>query len=97
MPATVSSNPQSINAYRKQSTDAVEKLRINSKKTEEYLKAAQEEGWNDAKFQQFQNNFTTSTIQDINPLCDVLTDYSDNVLFELETKLNNYLGLNVNL
>ena len=88
MPTTVSNDPDSINRYRGQISSKAEELRGLIGKTEQAIQT-EGESWKDTQFQQFQQNFSQD-MAEIKPLCDVLNDYSDNILFQLENKLRIY-------
>lgn len=88
MPTTVNNDPDSINKYRGQISSKAEELRALIGKTEIAIQKVGE-SWKDSQFQQFQQNFNQDK-EMIKPLCDVLNDYSDNILYQLENKLRVY-------
>lgn len=90
MPSTVINDPESINAYRGKIQDAIEKLRTQLTKTEIAIETVSE-SWKDNNFQQFRENFNVDKEQ-IKPLCDVLSRYESDILYQLEQKLRTYIG-----
>lgn len=90
MASTVINDPASINAYRGKINDAVEKLRTQLQKTELAIETVSE-SWKDNNFQEFRNNFNIDKEQ-IKPLCDILHNYDENILYGLEQKLKTYIS-----
>jgi uncharacterized protein YukE len=88
MPATVINDPESIHAYRGKIQDAIEKLKTQLSKTEIAVETVSE-SWKDSNFQQFRDNFNMDKEQ-IKPLCEVLSNYESNLLYQLEQKLRTY-------
>lgn len=90
MASTVINDPESIRAYRSKINDAVEKLQAQLQKTELAIETVNE-SWKDNNFQEFRKNFEADKEQ-IKPLCDVLHNYDENILYGLEQKLMAYIG-----
>lgn len=90
MPSTVINDPESINAYRGKIQDAIGKLRDQLAKTEIAIETVSD-SWKDNNFQQFRENFNVDKEQ-IKPLCDVLSRYESDILYQLEQKLRTYIG-----
>ena len=95
MPATVVNDPESIHAYRQQIAERIEQLRGLITKTEGAIQTVSE-SWKDNQFQQFHNNFNQDMAQ-IKPLCDVLSNYEGNLLYQLENKLRTYTDYTMHL
>ena len=90
MASTVISDPDSIHAYRGKINDAIEKLKVQLQKTESAVEMVSE-SWKDNNFKEFQNNFNVDKEQ-IKPLCNVLSKYEGEILYQLENKLRTYIG-----
>lgn len=88
MPSTVINDPESIHSYRSQIAQNVEKLRKLIPDTQRALDTVGE-SWKDSQFQQFSANFETE-MQEISPLCEVLSNYEGNLLYRLENNLRTY-------
>lgn len=88
MAATVINDPDSINAYRGKIANAIERLREQLTKTENAVETVSE-SWKDPNFQEFQNNFNEDK-ERIKPLCEILSNYEGNLLYQLEQKLRAY-------
>ena len=88
MAATVINNPDSIHDYRDKIGETIEELKQQLVKTESAIETVSE-SWRDENFQQFQNNFNEDK-EKIRPLCEVLLNYKDNLLYQLEQKLRVY-------
>ncbi len=95
MAATVINDPDSIHAYRGKIQNAIEKLKSQLTKTETAVNTVSE-SWKDSNFVEFQNNFNEDKEQ-IRPLCDVLSNYESNLLYQLEQKLRTYKGTSMHL
>jgi uncharacterized protein YukE len=93
MSSTVINDPQSINQFRGQIGEAIDNLKIQLRKTESAIEEVSE-SWQDNQFQQFRDNFNVDKEQ-IKPLYEVLENYKDNILYELEKKLYNYLDVSM--
>lgn len=87
---TVDNDPEEIKTYRGKIQDSIEQLRIQLTKTEAAVQMVSE-SWKDNNFMEFQTNFNVDKEQ-IKPLIQVLKNYEDNILFQLEQKLRTYLG-----
>lgn len=85
MGPTVINNSQSIHDYRGQIAHAIDELKLQFNKTERAIDTVSE-SWKDDNFREFQNNFNEDKEQ-ILPLCDVLYNYENNLLYQLEKKL----------
>ena len=90
MPSTVINDPESIHEYRGKIQNAIEQLRTQLQKTETAVETVSE-SWKDNNFQQFRDNFNVDKEQ-IKPLCEVLSNYESNLLYQLEQKLRTYIG-----
>ncbi len=90
MASTVINDPDSIHAYRQQIADKIEQLKGLLQKTERAVETVSE-SWKDNNFQQFRANFEVDKEQ-IKPLCEVLSNYESNLLYQLEQKLRTYTG-----
>lgn len=90
MASTVINDPDSIHAYRGKINDAIEKLKVQLQKTESAVEMVSE-SWKDNNFKEFQNNFNVDKEQ-IKPLCNVLSKYEGEILYQLENKLRTYIG-----
>ena len=95
MPATVINASAGINSYRSKIAQSIEQLREKLTKTEGAI-ATVNESWKDPNFQQFQQNFETEK-EMVRNLCNVLTDYQENVLYQLEQKLRDYEGTRMSI
>lgn len=91
MGATVINNSESIHGYRGQIAHAIDELKLQFTKTERAIESVHEAGWKDDNFREFQNNFNEDKEQ-ILPLCDVLYNYENNLLYQLEQKLKKLEG-----
>ena len=85
MPATVINNSESIHNYRGQIAHAIDELKVQFSKTENAIEKVGE-SWKDDNFREFQEHFNEDKEQ-ILPLCDVLYNYENNLLYQLEQKL----------
>lgn len=90
MTSTVINNSASIHDYRGQIAHAIDKLKLNLKKTERAIETVGE-SWKDDNFREFEDNFNQDKEQII-PLCDVLDNYQSNLLYQLEKKLEKLEG-----
>ena len=88
MGATVINDPDSIHDYRGKIAHAIDELQLQLTKTERAIETVNE-SWKDPNFQQFQSNFNEDKDK-IKPLCDVLYNYENNLLYQLEQKLRVY-------
>lgn len=93
MASTVINNPDSIHEFRAQIGESIENLKEQLRKTESAIEAVHE-SWDDDQFNQFRDNFNVDKEQ-IKPLQDVLENYKDNILYNLEQKLWNYLDVSM--
>lgn len=93
MASTVVNDPESINQFRAQINDAIMDLRKQFEKTESAIETVSE-SWQDDQFKQFRDNFEVDKEQ-IKPLWEVLEKYKDDILYNLEQKLQNYLGVSM--
>ena len=91
MGASVINNSNSIHNYRGQIAHTVDELKVQFKKTESALETVHEAGWKDENFKEFQENFNRDKEQ-ILPLCDVLYNYENNLLYQLEQRLKKLEG-----
>ena len=55
------------------------------------METVHEAGWKDENFKEFQENFNRDKEQ-ILPLCDVLYNYENNLLYQLEQRLKKLEG-----
>lgn len=85
MGATVINNSNSIHDYRGQIAHVVDELQVQFRKTERAIEVVSE-SWKDDNFREFQDHFNEDKEQ-ILPLCDVLSNYESNLLYQLEQKL----------
>lgn len=90
MASTVINDPESIHAYRGKIQDSIEKLKLQLQKTESAVETVSQ-SWKDNNFMEFRNNFDVDKEQ-IKPLCNVLSNYESNLLYQLEQKLRTYIG-----
>lgn len=88
MALTVSNSSAAIHDYRGKIAHAIDELKVQLTKTERAIETVSED-WKDDNFKQFQNNFDEDK-ERINPLCDVLYNYENNLLYMLEQKLRIY-------
>ena len=95
MASTVINDPESIHEYRGRIQDVIERLNTPLRETENAIQTVSE-SWKDNNFQQFRNNFEKDK-EDIRPLCDILSKYEDNILFNLEQKLRSYIDQRMQL
>ena len=95
MAATVINSSEGINSYRSRIATSIEQLRSELTKTEGAVTTVSE-SWRDPNFQQFQRNFEVEK-EMIRKLCTVLTDYQENVLYQLEQKLRDYEGTRMSI
>lgn len=91
----VDNSSAAIHDYRGKIAHATEELKLQLKKTESAIEKVSE-GWQDDNFKQFQNNFNEDK-EKIKPLCDVLYNYENNLLYQLEIKLRDYEDTDVSL
>lgn len=90
MAITVDNDPEAIRAYRGKIQEAIEQLKVQLQKTDNAVQTVSE-SWKDNNFIEFQSNFNVDKEQ-IKPLCDVLSNYESNILYQLEQKLRTYIG-----
>lgn len=95
MASTVINDWESIHSYRSQIAERASQLKELIRKTEGSIQTVSE-SWKDNQFQQFQNNFNNDMAQ-IKPLCDVLSNYEGNLLYQLENKLRTYTDYSMHL
>lgn len=88
MALTVSNSSAAIYDYRAKIAHATDELKVQLKKTERAIETVSE-NWQDGNFKEFQENFNEDK-EKIIPLCDVLYDYENNLLYQLEKKLRDY-------
>ncbi len=88
MALTVSNSSAAIHDYRGKIAHAIDELKVQLTKTERAIETVSED-WKDDNFKQFQNNFNEDK-EKIKPLCDVLYNYENNLLYQLEQKLRAY-------
>lgn len=91
MASTVVNDPESINRFRSQINDAITDLQKQFEKTESAIETVSG-SWQDDQFKQFRDNFEVDKEQ-IKPLWEVLEKYKDDILYNLEQKLRNYLDV----
>ena len=90
MPSTIVNDPESIQNYRGKIANSIENLEMQIQKTERAIEAVSE-SWKDNNFVEFHRNFEED-MNMIKPLCNVLRDYEGNILFQLQQKLETYVG-----
>jgi uncharacterized protein YukE len=90
MAITVDNDPDAIQRYRGQIQNAIEQLKEQLSNTEQAIRTVSE-SWKDNNFIEFQANFNVDKEQ-IKPLCSILDNYQDNILYQLEQKLRTYIG-----
>lgn len=95
MGPTVINNSASIHDYRGQIAHAVDELKLQFRKTEQAIDTVSE-SWKDENFREFQEHFNEDKEQ-ILPLCDVLYNYENNLLYQLEKKLEKLEGRSFHL
>lgn len=95
MQLTVINDPEAIHDYRGKIVSAIQKLEDQLRKTEAAIETVSA-GWQDNQFKQFQQNFNEDKEQ-IKPLCNILRNYDENILFNLEQKLNAYNDVSMHL
>lgn len=95
MPMTIINSSAAIHDYRGKITNAITQLKDQIKKTDIAIETVSE-NWKDGIFKQFQGNFYDDK-EKIIPLCDSLTNYTDNLLYALEMKLKDYEGTDASL
>lgn len=88
MALTVSNSSEAIHDYRGKIAHAIDELKVQLTKTERAIETVSED-WKDDNFKQFQSNFNEDK-EKIKPLCDVLYNYENNLLYQLEQKLKVY-------
>lgn len=84
-------DPESIHHFREQINQAIDDLQARLRKTESAIQEASA-SWQDRKFKEFQENFERDK-ERIIELQNVLHHYSDDVLYKLEQRLNEYLDV----
>ena len=95
MSSTVINDPESIKIYRGQIAQKVEDLNKLIQDTERAIETVSA-SWKDNNFKQFQQNFNQDMSQ-IKPLCNVLSNYEGNLLYQLEQKLRTYTDYSMHL
>jgi uncharacterized protein YukE len=90
MSATVINNSKAIHDYRGQIAHVTDELKVQFRKTEQAIETVSE-SWKDDNFREFQEHFNEDKEQ-ILPLCDVLYNYENNLLYQLEKKLEKLEG-----
>lgn len=90
MGPTVINNSKSIHDYRGQIAHAIDELKLQFQKTDRAIETVSE-SWKDENFREFQEHFNEDKEQ-ILPLCDVLYNYENNLLYQLEKKLEKLEG-----
>ena len=88
MAATVINSSEGIHEYRSKIAESIRNLSEQLSKTESAITTVSED-WKDPNFRQFQENFETEK-EMIRKLNEVLTDYQENILSQLEDKLREY-------
>lgn len=95
MPATIVNDPVAIHQYRDQIGERMEELKANLAKTEGAIETVSE-SWKDSQFQQFRENFNQDK-ERIGKFYGVLESYKDNILLQLQQRLEDYMGINMHL
>lgn len=95
MAVTVKNDPDAIRDYRGKIANAIENLKSQLTKTENAIETVSQD-WKDNNFREFHENFNQDKEQ-IKPLCDVLSNYESNLLYQLEQKLRAYGDLPMHL
>jgi len=90
MASTVINDPEAIHAYRQQIAAKVQELQDLLKRTDQSLETVSQ-SWKDNNFKQFQEKFSADK-QEIAKLFQVLNAYDTEVLYNLEQKLQRYVG-----
>lgn len=85
MASNVINDSTSVHEYRGKIQHVTDELKLQIGKTERAIEAANEE-WKDGNFTEFQQNFAEDK-EKIKPLCDVLYNYENTLLYQLEEKL----------
>ena len=88
MGSTIINNWASVQAYRGQIENSITQLEEQIKKTDAAVDAVYE-SWKDERFQIFKENFEMDKAEII-PLCNVLREYQNNVLYTLQERLKTY-------
>lgn len=91
----VINDPQVLQDYRNKIRQRIQDLGEQLKSTENAIQTVGET-WQDQNFQQFRDNFNVDK-EKIKPLRDILTEYDDVILNNLQMKLEEYVGLNMAL
>lgn len=91
----VINDPNVLQDYRNKIRQRIQDLGEQLKSTENAIQTVGET-WQDQNFQQFRDNFNVDK-EKIKPLRDILTEYDDVILNNLQMKLEEYVGLNMAL
>ena len=91
----VINDPQVLQDYRNKIRQRIQDLGEQLRSTENAIQTVGET-WQDQNFQQFRDNFNVDK-EKIKPLQEILTEYDEVILNNLQTKLEEYVGLNMTL
>lgn len=95
MASSVIIDLESLHAYRGKINDAIGKLEKQLAKTEMAVETVSA-SWKDNNFMQFQQNFNADK-EPIRHLCNVLRTYENDILYQLEQKLQTYISTPMHL
>lgn len=90
MASNVINDSTSVHDYRSKISHVTDELKLQIGKTERAIESANAE-WKDGNFTEFQRNFSEDK-EKISPLCDVLYNYENNLLYQLQIKLEKLEG-----
>lgn len=91
----VINDPQVLQDYRNKIRQRIQDLGEQLKNTESAIQTVGET-WQDQNFQQFRDNFNVDK-EKIKPLQEILNEYDESILNNLQMKLEEYVGLNMTL
>lgn len=84
-------NLEELIKFRGKIEKSIENLNQNLKKTEAAIETVSET-WKDEKFTQFEQKFSEDKEQ-IPPLCNALTEFNDEDLYQLQQIIEEYIGV----
>jgi uncharacterized protein YukE len=90
MASTIDTSPESIQEFRFKIQDRIEELKEQLKSTESAIETVHKD-WDDEVFRNFIDGFSKDK-DEITKLCEVLSEYEENILAPFQQKLENYLG-----
>lgn len=91
----VINDPQALQEYRNKIRQRIQDLGEQMKSTENAIQTVGE-SWQDQNFQQFRDNFNVDK-EKIKPLQDILNEYDEVILNNLQIRLEEYVSLNMAL